>query len=56
MEKVYSPVEIEPRLYQRWEAAGWTQKLRTAVSSAGNRFAGPLASPHEPWHYAWIAP
>jgi valyl-tRNA synthetase len=23
MEKVYSPVEIEPRLYQRWEAAGY---------------------------------
>jgi len=23
MDKVYSPVEIEPRLYQRWEAAGY---------------------------------
>ncbi|HEX4025453.1 MAG TPA: valine--tRNA ligase [Steroidobacteraceae bacterium] len=23
MEKVYSPVEIEPRLYRRWEAAGY---------------------------------
>jgi hypothetical protein len=41
---------------QRWDAAGWTQKLRAAVASAGNRFAGPLASPYEPWHYAWIAP
>jgi hypothetical protein len=40
---------------QRWDAAGWTQKLRAAISSAGNRFAGPLASPYEPWHYAWIA-
>jgi hypothetical protein len=41
---------------QRWDAAGWTQKLHAAVASAGNRFAGPLASPYEPWHYAWIAP
>jgi hypothetical protein len=41
---------------QRWDAAGWTQKLRAAVSSSGDRFAGPLASPYEPWHYAWIAP
>ncbi|MGH8206243.1 MAG: class I tRNA ligase family protein, partial [Steroidobacteraceae bacterium] len=23
MEKVYSPAEIEPRVYQRWEAAGY---------------------------------
>jgi hypothetical protein len=41
---------------ERWDAAGWTEKLRAAVSSAGNRFAGPLSSPYEPWHYAWIAP
>jgi hypothetical protein len=40
----------------QWDAAGWTQKLRAAVERAGNRFAGPLASPYEPWHYAWIAP
>lgn len=40
---------------QRWDAPGWTQKLRAAVSSAGDRFTGPLASPYEPWHYAWIA-
>jgi hypothetical protein len=41
---------------QRWDAAGWTLKLQAAVASAGNRFAGPLASPYEPWHYAWIPP
>ena len=39
---------------QRWDAAGWTQKLHAAVERAGNRFAGPLLSPYEPWHYAWI--
>jgi hypothetical protein len=36
-----------------WDAAGWTGKLRAAVSSAGNRFSGPLAAPYEPWHYAY---
>jgi hypothetical protein len=41
---------------QQWDAAGWTRKLRAAVAGAGNRFAGPLASPYEPWHYAWAAP
>ena len=40
---------------QRWDAAGWTQKLHAAVSSAGNCFAGPLTSPYEPWHYAYTA-
>src|ERR1700690_4278584 len=38
---------------QQWDAAGWTQKLRAAVSVAGNHFAGPLESPYEPWHYAY---
>jgi hypothetical protein len=38
---------------QQWRAAGWTQKLRAAVSVAGNHFAGPLESPFEPWHYSY---
>ena len=38
---------------QRWDAAGWTQKLRAAVSVAGDHFSGPLESPYEPWHYAY---
>jgi hypothetical protein len=38
---------------QQWDAAGWTQKLRAAVSAAGERFSGPLESPYEPWHYAY---
>jgi hypothetical protein len=41
---------------QQWDAAGWTRKLHAAVDGAGNRFAGPLTSPYEPWHYAWAAP
>jgi hypothetical protein len=40
---------------QRWDAAGWTGRLHAAVVGAGNRFTGPLASPYEPWHYAWDA-
>jgi hypothetical protein len=41
--------------HQQWDAAGWTEKLHAAVGAAGNRFAGPLASPDEPWHYAYIS-
>lgn len=39
--------------HRQWDAAGWTQKLRAAVSIAGNHFVGPLESPYEPWHYAY---
>jgi hypothetical protein len=38
---------------QQWDAAGWTLKLRVAVSAAGDQFSGPLKSPYEPWHYAY---
>lgn len=38
---------------QRWDAAGWTQKLHQAMSAAGPHFTGPLAAPYEPWHYAY---
>jgi hypothetical protein len=34
-----------------WDAAGWTVKLQDAVGRASTKFAGPLASPREPWHY-----
>src|SRR5665213_305483 len=38
---------------QRWDGPGWTQKLHQAMSTAGPHFTGPLASPYEPWHYAY---
>jgi hypothetical protein len=41
---------------RQWDAAGWTGKLHAAVVSAGEPFIGPLESPYEPWHYAWVAP
>jgi len=36
-----------------WDAAGWSEKLDSAVRAASRRFVGPLASPHEPWHYTY---
>ncbi len=37
-----------------WDAQGWTRKLNAAVTSASRKFAGPLASPREPWHYTYV--
>lgn len=37
-----------------WAAPGWDRKLRRAIDKAGGRFAGPLQSPNEPWHYEYI--
>jgi hypothetical protein len=37
-----------------WEAQGWTKKLKAAVTSASNKFKGPLVSPREPWHYDYV--
>jgi len=37
-----------------WYAAGWAEKLRTAITSASARFEGPLAMPDEPWHYTYL--
>jgi hypothetical protein len=39
--------------HRQWDAAGWTQKLHRAMKAAHGRFAGPLQSPYEPWHYAY---
>ncbi|HEV2859411.1 MAG TPA: hypothetical protein VGX48_00235 [Pyrinomonadaceae bacterium] len=37
----------------RWDAPGWTEKLREAVAKSGARMTGPLESPREPWHYTY---
>jgi hypothetical protein len=37
-----------------WDAQGWTQKLKAAVSAASRKFSGPLTAPREPWHYTYI--
>jgi hypothetical protein len=36
-----------------WEREGWTQRLNNAVTSASQKFSGPLLSPREPWHYTF---
>jgi len=36
-----------------WDAAGWSERLDSAVREASRRFIGPLASPREPWHYTY---
>jgi hypothetical protein len=42
-------------VHQRWDSAGWTMRLHRAVTAAGPHLTGPLASPYEPWHYAYRA-
>ncbi len=37
----------------RWDAAGWSDRLKEAVLKSGARLTGPLASPREPWHYTY---
>ena len=37
-----------------WREAGWAQRLDAAVRASGARFEGPLRSPDEPWHYAYV--
>jgi hypothetical protein len=36
----------------KWDAAGWTDKLKAAVTQSASLFDGPLRSPREPWHYS----
>ena len=37
-----------------WDRAGWTERLREAVTLAGVRLAGPMETPREPWHYEYL--
>jgi len=36
-----------------WDRSGWTARLNEAIRQASGKFSGPLASPREPWHYAY---
>jgi len=38
---------------REWDAPGWTEKLRVAVTTASKKFEGPLRAPREPWHYSY---
>jgi hypothetical protein len=35
-------------------AEGWDVKLKASIDAAGPSFVGPLANPHEPWHYDYV--
>jgi hypothetical protein len=37
-----------------WDNSGWTDKLNVAINTVSSSFEGPLMSPHEPWHYAYV--
>lgn len=37
-----------------WDNSGWTDKLNEAINTVSSSFEGPLMSPHEPWHYAYM--
>jgi hypothetical protein len=47
---VVAPTETAT-VKRNWDASGWTEKLRAAVSDS--KFRGPLLSPYEPWHYEY---
>lgn len=40
--------------HAHWDAAGWSRALASAVAASGKPFVGPLQSPYEPWHYAYM--
>lgn len=40
----------------QWIDAGWGARLAEAVRLSGAAFTGPLATPDEPWHYAYTPP
>ena len=37
----------------KWDKAGWTDRLNRAVQQSEATLSGPLPSPYEPWHYAY---
>ena len=43
-------------IQERWLDDGWADRLHASISEASDRFAGPLRSPNEPWHYAYRSP
>jgi hypothetical protein len=38
----------------RWDEPGWTEKLKQAVTTASDKFKGPIEEPYEPWHYEYV--
>jgi hypothetical protein len=48
--RIIAPTEVA-KVRSVWERQGWAGKLAAAMRET--RFAGPLQSPNEPWHYEY---
>ena len=48
--RVIAPADTS-KIEDVWKKDGWDEKLKVSIEAAGPSFAGPLASPYEPWHY-----
>jgi hypothetical protein len=48
--RIIAPTEVA-KVRSVWEGQGWTSRL--AAIMRDTRFAGPLQSPNEPWHYEY---
>ena len=51
--KIYAGAS-EKQVESLWTAEGWDVKLKASIDAAGPSFLGPLANPHEPWHYDYV--
>lgn len=51
--KIYAGAS-EKQVESLWTAEGWDVKLKASIDAAGPSFVGPLANPHEPWHYDYV--
>jgi hypothetical protein len=49
--RIIAPTEVA-KVRSVWEEQGWARRLAAAMRDT--RFAGPLQSPNEPWHYEYV--
>jgi hypothetical protein len=49
--RIIAPTEVA-KARSVWERQGWARRLAAAMRDT--RFAGPLQSPNEPWHYEYL--
>ncbi len=48
--RIIAPTEVA-KVRSVWEGQGWATRLAAAMRDS--RFAGPLQSPNDPWHYEY---
>ena len=49
--RIIAPPEVA-KVRSVWEGQGWASRLAAVMRDT--RFAGPLQSPNEPWHYEYV--